>query len=76
MLRIAEILLAGDIPKPPDLLALQWHYMLYHKSDREKFVLGGKTLKDATVVRSGSFFKLFTSRKSSTVRSIVRRSSV
>ena len=48
MLRIAKVLPAGNIPKPLDALALQWYYMSYHKSDREKFVLGGKTLKDAT----------------------------
>jgi hypothetical protein len=48
MLCIAEILPAGNILKPSDALALQWYYMSYHKSDREKFVLGGKTLKDAT----------------------------
>jgi hypothetical protein len=63
MLRIAEILLAGDIPKPPDPLALQWHYMLYHKSDREKFVLGGKTLKDATVEMVTKFFQALYEQK-------------
>ena len=76
MLRIAEILPAGNIPKPSDALALQWYYMLYHKSDRKKFILGGKTLKDATVKMVTKFFKLFKSRKSSAVCSTVRRSSV
>ena len=64
MLRIAEILPAGDIPKPSDALALQWYYMSYHKSDREKFVLGGKTLKGATVETVTKFFQaLYEQRK-------------
>jgi hypothetical protein len=48
MLRIAETLPAGDIPKLSDALALQWYYMSYHKKDREKIILGGKMLKDVT----------------------------
>jgi hypothetical protein len=64
MLRIAEALPAGDIPKPSDALALQWYYMSYHKSDREKFVLGGKTLKDATIDTVTAFFQaLYEQRK-------------
>ena len=48
MLRIAETLPASDIPKLSDALALQWYYMSYHKKVREKFILGGKMLKDVT----------------------------
>jgi hypothetical protein len=36
MLRIAALLPAGDIPEPNDLLALNWYYMSYHKSNRKK----------------------------------------
>ncbi len=63
MLRIAEILPAGDIPKPSDALALQWYYMTYHKSDHEKFVLGGKTLKDVTVKMVTKFFQALYEQK-------------
>jgi len=63
MLRIAEILPAGDIPKPLDALALQWYYMSYHKSDRKKFILGGKTLKDATVEMVTKFFQALYEQK-------------
>jgi hypothetical protein len=63
MLRIAETLPAGDIPKPSDALALQWYYMSYHKSDREKFVLGGKTLKDATIDTVTAFFQALYEQK-------------
>ena len=59
MLRIAKILPTGDIPKPSDALALQWYYMPYHKSNREKFVLGGKTLKGATVETVTKFLQAF-----------------
>ena len=73
MLCIAELLPAGDIPKPSDALALQWYYMSYHKSGRKNFDLSGKTLKDATVKMVTTFFRLSTSRKNLVVRSIVRR---
>jgi len=64
MLRIAEILPASNIPKPLDALALQWYYMSYHKRNREKFVLGGKTLKGATVETVTKFFQaLYEQRK-------------
>ncbi len=48
MFCIAKILPAGDILKPLNALVLQWYYMSYHKSDHEKFVLGGKTIKMVT----------------------------
>jgi hypothetical protein len=63
MLCIAEILPIGDIPKLSDALALQWYYMSYHNSDREKFVLGGKTLKDATVETVTKFFQALYEQK-------------
>ena len=64
MLRIAELLPAGDIPKPSDELSLQWYYMSYHKNDREKFVLSGKTLNDETIESVTTFFQaLFEQRK-------------
>ena len=37
--------------------------MSYHKSDREKFVLGGKTLKDATVDTVTAFFQALYEQK-------------
>ena len=46
MLCIAELLPAGDIPKPLDKLALQRYYISYHKNNQEKFVLSGKTLNE------------------------------
>ena len=63
MLRVAELLPAGDFPKPSEALALQWYYMSYHKSDREKYVLSGKTLKDATFETVTTFFQALYEQK-------------
>ena len=63
MLCIAELLPAGDIPKPSNELALQWHYILYQKSDREKFMLSRKTLDDETIESVMAFFRLSLNRK-------------
>jgi len=63
MFRIAKILPAGNIPKPLDALALPGYYMLYHKSDHEKFVLGGKMLKDTTVETVNKFFQALYEQK-------------
>jgi hypothetical protein len=64
MLRIAELLPAGDIQKPSDGLALQWYYMSYHKNDCKKFVCSGKTLNDETIESVTTFFQaLFEQRK-------------
>jgi hypothetical protein len=64
MLRIAKLLLASDIPKPSDEFSLQWYYMSYHKNDRRKFVLSGKTLDDETIESVTTFFQaLFEQKK-------------
>jgi hypothetical protein len=64
MLRITEILPAGNIPKPLDELSLQWYYMSYHKNDRKKFVLSGKMLDDETIESVTTFFQaLFEQKK-------------
>jgi hypothetical protein len=63
MLRVAELLPAGDFPKPSDALTLQWYYMSYHKSDREKYVLRGKTLKDATFESVATVFQALYEQK-------------
>jgi hypothetical protein len=44
MLSIAEALLAGNMMKPLDALALQLFYMLFHKNNQNKFVATGKKL--------------------------------
>jgi hypothetical protein len=64
VLCIAKLLPAGDIPKPLDELSLQWYYMSYHKNDREKFVLSGKTLDGETIKSVRTFFQaLFEQKK-------------
>ena len=64
MLRIAALLPAGNIPEPNDALALEWYYMSYHKSDRERFVLSKTDLKGETLDSVTKFFQnLFEIRK-------------
>ena len=64
MLCIAKLLPEGDIPKPLGKLSLQWYYMSYHKNNREKFVLSGKTLDDETIEFITTFFQaLFKQKK-------------
>ena len=63
MLRVAELLPASNFPKPSDALPLQWYYMSYHKSDHEKYVLGRKTLKDATFESVTDFFQVLYEQK-------------
>ena len=65
MLRIAKELPAGDIADPNDSLALEWYYMSYHKSDREKFVLSKTDMNDETLDSVTKFFQnLYKIRKS------------
>ena len=65
MLLIAKELPAGDITDPSDLLALEWYYMSYHKSDREKFVLSKTDMNDETLDSVTKFFQnLYEIRKS------------
>ncbi len=45
MLHTVKALPAGNMPKPSDVLALQWYYMLFHKNDHNKFVTAGKKLE-------------------------------
>ncbi len=64
MLHIAKLLLVGDILKSSNKLALQWYYMLYHKSNRKKFVMSRKTLDDKTIESAVAFFQtLFEQKK-------------
>ena len=64
MLHIAALLPAGNIPEPNESLALEWYYMLYHKSDREKYVLAKMTLEGAMIESVTLFFQaLFESKR-------------
>jgi hypothetical protein len=38
MLRISELLPAGDIPTPNAALQVEWFYMSFHHSDRSVYV--------------------------------------
>ncbi len=38
LLRLAELLPAGDIAMPNESLTLEWFYMTFHKSDRDHLI--------------------------------------
>jgi hypothetical protein len=46
MLRISELLPAGDIPPPNAALQVEWFYMSFHCSDRSEYVRSGQKLVD------------------------------
>jgi hypothetical protein len=65
MLRISGLLPAGDIPAPNKGLALEWYYMLYHKSDRDKYVQSWKILTNETIKTLTKYFQsIFDQKKS------------
>jgi hypothetical protein len=65
MLRIAKLLLAGEIAKLTKSLAAEWYYMKYHKADRDKFIASGKKLADKTIESLTEYFQaLFAQKKS------------
>jgi len=38
LLRVADLLPAGDIAMPTESLTHEWFYMTFHKSEREQFM--------------------------------------
>ena len=65
--------LGCGVPRGVATAAAECYYMLYHKRDRNKFVLSGKMLNDKTIKSITTFFRLSLSRKSLTIRSNVKR---
>jgi hypothetical protein len=63
MLRIAELMPAGDIPPPNKALQVEWFYMTFHKTDRSEYVRSGRQLEDETIVSLAEYFeRLFNAR--------------
>ena len=63
MLRIAELMPAGDIPPPNAALQVEWFYMTFHKSDRSEFVRSGRPLSDETLQSLAEYFeRIFAAR--------------
>jgi len=63
MLRIAELMPAGDIPPPNEALQVEWFYMTFHKTDRSEYVRSGRQLEDETIVSLAEYFeRLFNAR--------------
>jgi len=57
MLRIAELMPAGDIPTPNEALQVEWFYMTFYKNDRSEYVRSGRQLEDETIVSLTKYFE-------------------
>jgi hypothetical protein len=57
MLRISELLPAGDIPPPNAALQVEWFYMSFHCSDRSEYVRSGQKLIDKTLDSLAEYFE-------------------
>jgi len=57
MVRISQLLPAGNIADPSDALQVQWLYMSYHPTDRAKYVESGKVLDDETSHTLTAYFQ-------------------
>jgi hypothetical protein len=65
LLRVAELLPAGDIAMPNESLTLKWFYMTFHKSERDQFITSGQRLVDETVKSVTEYFEsLYNIKKS------------
>jgi hypothetical protein len=65
LLRVAELLPAGDIAMPNKSLTLEWFYMTFHKSERDQFITSGRRLVDETIESVTEYFKsLYNIKKS------------
>ena len=57
MLRIAELMPAGDIPMPIKALQVEWFYMTFHNNDRSEYVWSGRQLEDEMIVLLAEYFE-------------------
>jgi len=66
LLRVAELLPAGDIAMPNKSLTLEWFYMTFHKSERDQFITSGRRFVDETIESVTEYFEsLYNIKKSS-----------
>ena len=65
LLRVAELLPAGDIAMPNESLTLEWFYMTFHKSERDQFITSGRRLIDETIESDTEYFELLYNIKKS-----------
>jgi hypothetical protein len=63
MLRITELLPAGETPPPSEKLVLQWYYMTYHCADRAEYVKSRKKLASETIKSLTNYFQAHFSQK-------------
>jgi len=56
LLRISQMLPAGDIADPNEALQVEWFYNSFHKEDRKEYVKSGRKLADETVESVTEYF--------------------
>jgi hypothetical protein len=65
LLRVAELLPAGDIAMPNKSLTLEWFFMTFHKSGRNQFITSGRQLVDQMIESVTEYFEsLYNIKKS------------
>ena len=57
LLRVAELLPAGDIITPSAKLQVEWFYMTFHKSDCVEYVRSGRKLRDENLQTLTEYFE-------------------
>jgi hypothetical protein len=57
LLRVAELLPAGDIITPSVKLQVEWFYMTFHKSDRVEYVRSGRKLREENLQTLTEYFE-------------------
>ena len=57
MLRVAELLPAGDIETPSAGLQVEWFYITFHKTDRAEYVCSGRKLREETLQTLAEYFE-------------------
>ena len=57
LLRVAELLPAGDIITPSAKLQVEWFYMTFHKSDRVEYVRSGRKLREENLQTLTEYFE-------------------
>ena len=57
MLRIKELLPAGDLATPNSALQVEWFYKSFHKSDRSEYVQSRRRLVDEMITTLAQYFE-------------------
>jgi hypothetical protein len=57
LLRVAELLPAGNINTPSAKLQVEWFYMTFHKTDHVEYVRSGRKLREENIQTLTKYFE-------------------